>query len=144
MTEHVTVLVVDDEEFIRDMVEAVLRSSGYVVLTASYGEQALTVFKQHSIRIKCLITDCCMPGMSGPQLAQRLVRLRPDLPVIFMSGSESGLVGYPLLTKPFTPAQLSASVRDVMAANSARQRDGADATGRQSNIAEHGTVQCVA
>jgi two-component system, LuxR family, response regulator TtrR len=110
----VTVLVVDDELPIRNMVQDILRSTGYAVLTASNGEEALNIFREHFDLIGCLVTDCRMPGMSGPQLAENLIRVRPGLPVIFMSGADAGPAGYPLLTKPFTAAQVSKCVRDVI------------------------------
>ncbi len=114
MTHSVTVLVVDDEQAIRNMVQSTLRNSGYAVLTAACGEEALIVFKEHRAHIRCLITDCQMPGMSGPQLVQHLLTLQPDLHVIFMSGSGLGVTGYPLLVKPFTPLQVRACARDAM------------------------------
>lgn len=110
----VTVLVVDDDLPIRNLVQDVLRSSGYAVLTASNGEEALNIFREHFDLIGCLVTDCRMPGMSGPQLAEHLIRLRPGLPVMFMSGADAGPAGYPLLTKPFTPAQVAKCVRNLI------------------------------
>ena len=114
MTHDVKVLVVDDNQTIRDLVQYTLRNSGYGALTASSGEEALAVFKAHSAHIKCLITACQMPGMNGRELAERLLALQTDLGVIFMSGNTSGLRGYPLLTKPFSPDQLRTCISHVM------------------------------
>ena len=109
-----TILVVDDEEAIREMVQHTLRASGYIPLVASSGAEALTIFRAHSADIECLITDCQMPGMSGLRLAHYMLEPRPDLRLIFMSGVNSGVAGYPFLAKPFTAAQLLASVHDAM------------------------------
>ncbi len=96
------------------MVQHVLCASGYMPLVASSGTEALTIFKAHSADIGCLITDCQMPGMSGLRLAHYMLEPRPDLRLIFMSGTCSGIAGYPFLAKPFTAAQLLTCVHDVM------------------------------
>jgi FixJ family two-component response regulator len=111
MTEPIKVLVVDDQESISNLVREILRCAGYAVLTTGSGQEAVKVFNKEGNHIKCLITDCEMPGMSGPQLAERLFSLKPDLSVIFMSGLGRGLPGCPCLKKPFTPAQLIECVR---------------------------------
>lgn len=116
MTDHVTVLVVDDELPICKFVRDVLLSAGYAVLTASNGEDALRIFREQSGRIGCVMTDYQMPGMNGRQLAEHLLRLQPGLQVIFISGAELDLAGYPVLKKPLTSAQVSESVRNLLAA----------------------------
>ena len=120
MMDRVTVLVVDDELPICNLIRQILLSNGYAVLSASTGEEALSVFYKERQRIGCLLTDCRMPGMSGPQLAERLIQLNPALPVIFMSGADAGLEGYPFLSKPFTPAQIIECLGNVLAGVSGR------------------------
>lgn len=122
MTDRITVLVVDDESYIRTFVQDVLRRSGYAVLTAASAEQALTIFNDHRSHIRCLITDCKMPGMSGLELAGLLVGQWPGLKVVFMSGSEAGSEGYPLLRKPFSAAQLAKLAREVLGVTNQRKK----------------------
>jgi DNA-binding NarL/FixJ family response regulator len=114
MTHRVTVLVVDDEQPIRNLVALTLQESGYSVLTAAAGDEALVVFKEHQAHIRCLMTDCEMPGMSGPQLARHLLTIQPDLRLIFMSGRRSSVAGHWFLAKPFTPGQVRACARDAI------------------------------
>ena len=116
MKSHLAVLVVDDEQPVRRLVENILKRNGYVVLSAASGPEALTLFRQHRGEISFVLTDVCMPGMTGPELVRCLLKVRADLPVIFMSGSEPPPAGgYDLLRKPFTAAQLSSCVRRVAA-----------------------------
>jgi two-component system cell cycle sensor histidine kinase/response regulator CckA len=119
-----TVLLVDDEEDVRDLAREILHAAGYVVLEAVNGAQAVTLSESHPGPIHVLVTDMVMPGMSGQALAQRLATLRPDLRVLFMSGYASGikapdaLAGLPaaFLPKPFSPDELAEKVRDLVEA----------------------------
>ncbi len=81
-----TVLLVEDEEMVRDVVREVLELSGYRVLPASRGSEALRLAAGHPGPIHLLLTDVVMPGMSGGELAQRLNPLRPEMRVLYMSG----------------------------------------------------------
>jgi CheY-like chemotaxis protein len=115
-----TVLVVDDEEPIRDLVGRILSRAGYRVLTAGDATEAVAVMQAHVGPIHCLLTDLVMPGVPGTELARRLRSERPDLRVVFMSGYAEPLrdgtdAGIPLLFKPFTKAALLATVRDTAA-----------------------------
>jgi CheY-like chemotaxis protein len=69
------VLVVDDEQDVRNLVRTVLQKSGYAVLTASSGEEALALFAHHDSNIALLLTDIRMPTMTGPELVARRVRM---------------------------------------------------------------------
>ena len=116
------ILLVEDEEVVRDLAHRVLRDHGYSVLEARGGEEALVLCELHDGPIHLLLTDVVMPEMSGPQLAERLVPLRPDMKVIFMSGyTDDKILQYGIseeemsfLQKPFTPAHLAAKVRQAL------------------------------
>jgi PAS domain S-box-containing protein len=106
------VLVVEDEPMVREIVTANLRGAGYQVLEASNGEEALEVAGARVGELDLVVTDRIMPRMGGDVLAERLRRLRPDLPVLLMSGyaespTPEGL-GAPvdLLAKPFSRSEL--------------------------------------
>jgi DNA-binding response OmpR family regulator len=97
-----TVLVVDDDIRLLAVTAEMLRAEGYRVLKARTPEEAELVFEQRPAEIDLLLSDVQMPGMSGPELGTRLRRVRPDLPVIFMTG-HPGLIAAlgKVLEKPF-------------------------------------------
>jgi PAS domain S-box-containing protein len=117
-----TVLVVEDEEGVRKLVRSVLELSGYHVLEADSGEAAMEVSAAHEGEIELLVTDVVMPKMSGRDLAEALVLLRPNIKVLFLSGYadraiiEHGILetGAAFMQKPFTPQALTRKVRDVL------------------------------
>jgi two-component system cell cycle sensor histidine kinase/response regulator CckA len=119
-----TILVVDDEPEIRKLVTAMLTRSGYRVLTADSGENAIRLFRNNP-GVDLLLTDVVAPGMSGPMIADEIAALRSDIKVVFMSGYDNTQVvqryviekGYSLLIKPFTMEQLATMVRDVLENN---------------------------
>jgi PAS domain S-box-containing protein len=120
---HETILVVEDEDSVRVIAKAILVRHGYEVFDAATPRAACDIFEKHGDRIDLLLTDVVMPDMNGPALAQRLVGLRPDLRVLFMSGyaDRASMPGPAnpnarLLAKPFKPAALAASVREILAA----------------------------
>jgi PAS domain S-box-containing protein len=116
-----TVLVVEDEEAVRALARRVLISRGYRVLEAGSAADALALVGEFD-RIDLLITDVVMPDMGGPALAEQLVRNRPDLRVLYISGyaeeaiQRHGILpaGGMLLEKPFTADQLSRQVRESL------------------------------
>jgi|SRR5215471_9811307 len=118
------ILVLDDEAEIRKLVAATLTRSGYKVLTADNGDNAIKAHKRTKHPIDLLLLDVVSPGLSGPMVADRIVEAQPGLRVLFMSGYDRTNVvqryvvekGYALLTKPFTPDQLAKKVREVMEA----------------------------
>jgi signal transduction histidine kinase len=115
------VLVVEDEDHVRNLTVTVLRKNGYRVMEAASGNDALGVFQDHSSEIDLLFTDVTMPGnLLGDELAARLRAAKPSLAVLFTSGYTSEVAraefqdGANFLTKPFTPAQMLASVRQCL------------------------------
>jgi PAS domain S-box-containing protein len=117
-----TILLVEDEPSIRELVRKVLARYGYDVLEALDVQHALQIAECHPAHIHLLLSDIVMPELSGPDLAQRVVRYRRDVRVLYMSGFASrvengvGLMsaGVSLLEKPFTPERLVATVRDSL------------------------------
>jgi two-component system cell cycle sensor histidine kinase/response regulator CckA len=117
-----TVLVVEDEHTVRELARHVLELHGYRVLDAKDAFDALAVATAHPGRIDLLVTDIVMPGTSGPELAEQLKELRPELSVLFVSGYTSHAAvqgrtlvsGSDFLQKPFTPADLARAVRAVL------------------------------
>jgi signal transduction histidine kinase/CheY-like chemotaxis protein len=115
-----TVLIVEDEDGVRDVACAILNRAGYSVLSAPGPLEAMGILRDHSGSIDLLLTDVVMPIMTGDELAQRLKRISPETAILFMSGhsgraleavSESGIR---LVEKPFGPEQLARAVRKVL------------------------------
>jgi two-component system cell cycle sensor histidine kinase/response regulator CckA len=116
-----TILLVEDESSVRNLVARVLRGNGYQVLGAATGEEALSVAAQHAGPLHLLLTDIVMPRMSGRELAVALTKLHPTLRVLFMSGyTDETLVrhledpGVSFLQKPFSPAVVAERVRAAL------------------------------
>jgi len=109
-----TILLVDDNAGLRDLLAPTLRFCGYTVLEADSGEEARHVFERHEGRIDLLVCDIVMPGMSGPQLAETLIQTAPTLRLLFISGYQLALETFPVrlsvsadfLQKPFTLKRL--------------------------------------
>ena len=122
-----TVLVVEDEDAVRSLIETVLESEGFNVLEAGGGDAALSLSRRYSESIQLLITDVIMPDMTGKQVADQLVAMRPEMKVIYISGYSGDVLAQrgaldadvAYLPKPFTPAALAAKVREVLDAGSA-------------------------
>jgi PAS domain S-box-containing protein len=118
-----TVLVLEDEPALRQLVRTLLEGGGYTVLIAEGVANALALAERHPSPIHLLLTDVVMPGLSGPEAAVCLVAVRPEARVLYMSGyagdpiGRRGLLpaGAPLLVKPFTEASLLRMVREVLA-----------------------------
>jgi CheY-like chemotaxis protein len=127
-----TVLVVEDNESLRQLTCEFLVSTGYTVLFAQDGSEAVRLAEQHTGLIHLLLTDVVMPGMSGHELAQRLAILRPDIRSLYVSGYTGDAIlkqgvleeGVSFLAKPFTRDALAQKVREVLEARrGTRPRD---------------------
>jgi len=116
-----TILVVEDEEGVRQLTRRLLVRLGYTVLLAASAEEATQLFDEHP-SIDLLLTDVVMPGASGPDLVTKLVERRPTLKVLFMSGyTDEAIVhhgvldpGIAFLAKPFTSETLGLKIREVL------------------------------
>jgi CheY-like chemotaxis protein len=121
-TTTATVLLAEDEPMVRDILSTMLRRSGYTVLEAPDGEQALAVAERHGAPIDVLVSDALMPKLGGHELARRLMDRNPDLKVIFVSGyNDESLMNYEpmrpsisMLPKPFAPSALIARVAEML------------------------------
>ena len=118
---HETVLLVDDEVGVRELVRDLLKRCGYTVIEATDVTDALALFARHREDIQLLVTDVVMPQMNGRQLAEQFVAERPGLKVLYMSGytDDQVLVQHAaavpaFLQKPFTPDALARTVRAVL------------------------------
>ncbi len=117
-----TVLLVEDEESVRQLVRETLSLKGYRVVEAENGEAGLAAAAQHKGKIDLVITDVVMPGMGGRELVKQLAQVRPEAKVLYLSGyTEDAIVsegtiesGTAFLQKPFTLQNLSRKVREVL------------------------------
>ena len=115
-----TILAVDDEAAIRELLARILDANGYTVVVAGSGPQALEMINQHPVDL--LLTDVIMPEMNGQELADTLRRRRPDMPVLYISGYSDGLLsaerlladGVKLIQKPFTSPELLHTVHSLL------------------------------
>ena len=117
-----TVLLVEDEHTVRNLCSRILGGLGYQVTQARSGAEAVAAAADRADRIDLLLTDVVMPGMSGKELATRLVRHHPEMKVLFMSGyTDDAIVhhgvpdeGVSFIGKPYTPSALARKVREVL------------------------------
>ena len=117
-----TILLVEDEEAVRDLTADLLRSYGYTVLTARNADEAMRLFDEDQGSIAALLTDVVMPGTSGPELAAALIARQPGLKVLCMSGyADSEVVrrqvldrGMAFLQKPFSAPELARRLRETL------------------------------
>jgi two-component system, cell cycle sensor histidine kinase and response regulator CckA len=117
-----TILLVEDDEMVRKLVNEVLDNEGYRLLEAANGVAALSICAQYEEPIHLLLTDVIMPEMSGRDLADRLAAVRPELKVLYMSGYTDDVIvhhgvldeGTEFIQKPFTPDVLARKIREVL------------------------------
>jgi two-component system cell cycle response regulator CpdR len=101
-----TVLVVDDDAAVLDVIACMLEGLGCQVVCAHGGDEALEILSRRQ-NVSILITDINMPGMDGHELAERAMRIRPALKVLQLSGRERRRDGFPMLRKPFSEDDLA-------------------------------------
>jgi CheY-like chemotaxis protein len=119
------ILLVEDNDMVRELVRRILISEGYVIIEARNGREGLSCCQAHLHLINLLLTDVMMPELGGRELAEGARKLRPDLKIVFMSGNledaallESVQQGAPFLEKPFTASKLADKVRSTLNSNS--------------------------
>ena len=116
-----TILLVEDEDVVRDLTRRVLERQGYTVLACADGMAAVALAELNDRRIDLLLTDVVMPGMRGYDVAKRVAGTRPEIKILYMSGyAEEALIGQPafaanaLIEKPFAVDALALRVREVL------------------------------
>ena len=127
-----TILLVEDNEQVRQLTSEVLEDSGYKVLLAASPEEALALCRGNHPDIQLLVTDVILPGMNGPQLAAQVKQISPRTRVLYVSGYTSNAIvhygvldaGLWFLAKPFSLSELVAKVRQVLDAESAEPEPG--------------------
>lgn len=117
-----TVLVCDDEDYVRAVAEQMLSLAGYKVLTAGSGPEGLALFEEHRAEIALVLLDVTMPGMDGQETLDRLRRVSPTVPVVLFSGHDeegsmsrfqgSSIAGF--IQKPFDYVTIVAKMREVL------------------------------
>jgi len=106
------VLVVDDDTAVRTLVARALESSGYAVVVAGDGEQALELLERSRVAINLVLTDICMPRLGGLELGREVAARQWHIPVLYMSGNPPADAA--CLRKPFTIGTLITSVRQLL------------------------------
>jgi DNA-binding NtrC family response regulator len=117
-----TILIVDDEQFVRELGEQILKKFGYRVITSSDGESALATCSKNIDQISLVLLVLFMPGMGGKRCLEELLRIKPELKVIIASGyspeddansaMESGAKGF--ISKPYNVRNMLSEVREVL------------------------------
>ena len=117
-----TILIVDDEEGVRDMCADTLVRAGFSVICGSDGREGIELFERHADEIRAVVLDRTMPNTSGEEVFTEIRRIRPDAPVILVSGysqkrAEQRFIGKGLnsfLQKPFLPSVLLQTLKNVL------------------------------
>jgi CheY-like chemotaxis protein len=112
------ILIVDDEPMIRRFIRLLLEQSGFAVLDAANGNEALTLFHAHRDTISLVLTDVLMPNMNGAALVNHLRQINPDVPILFISAYcdtvREAMSNIECLPKPFTPDELVNKVQRAL------------------------------
>ena len=121
-------LLVEDEDMVRAVAERALTRAGYTVTTASDGEEGLAAIANGSIAFDLIVSDVVMPAMDGPAMARAIRRVRPDIPILFMSGyaeeqlrNDIDIDNMHFIAKPFSVQQINAKVAEVLTQQGSRR-----------------------
>jgi PAS domain S-box-containing protein len=125
-----TLLLVEDQDDVRQLASAVLASRGYRILEAANGDDAVVLSERYQDPIHLMVTDVVLPGMNGKQVAEKLQALRPGMKVLYTSGYPEAVIAQrgvldgnvAYISKPYTPDGLAAKVREVLQADSPARR----------------------
>ena len=117
-----TILLVEDDDMVRNLIRLILEKNGYTVLEAGNAEKVTFLCKQHKGKINIMVSDVIMPKISGPQLFKKVAPLRPDMKVLYMSGyTDEAIVrhgvleaGINFIQKPFTPDSIIRKIHEVL------------------------------
>jgi len=123
-----TVLVVEDEDAVRDLALEILEERGYAVMNATRGDEALRLMNERGSEVDLVLTDVVMPGLDGHQLAAALARTHPEVRILYMSGYAGEAIrhrgalpeGAVVIQKPFSAQTLAARIREVLDADRSR------------------------
>jgi DNA-binding NtrC family response regulator len=131
-----TILVVDDNELVLEVVVAILKSENFRVLSADGGRAALKLAAETTGMIDLLLSDVEMPEMSGPDLGEALKKIRPDIHVMLMSGWSTGSLlvlnyGWAYIQKPFVQVKLVQMINEVLHAPNRSQLGGQEFDSRK-------------
>lgn len=121
---RVTVLLVEDNEFVRAVTEQILKNAGFEVLCGQNGNEALSISRRYNGDIDLVLTDIVLPGMAGPELGRELRRERPKIKVLLTSGYADAEPEHEIpnlefyLAKPFSVSTLMEKIREVLSSES--------------------------
>ena len=116
-SDHITVLIADDDTQIRNLAQAILARDGYFTLTACDGQQALEASRDQPGSIHLLLSDVQMPRLNGPELCEQIREERHEIICVLMSGNVSAASmaeEMPFIEKPFTPDALRCKLRELL------------------------------
>ncbi|SRR5579883_299047 len=122
---HETILLVEDDELVRNMTKCALEEIGYKPLVAASPQEAIELCSQKGSEIRLMLTDVVMKGMNGMELRDRISALNPSIKVLFMSGYASNVIvqhgilkkGLHFIQKPFAPDDLARRIEELLAGN---------------------------
>jgi two-component system cell cycle sensor histidine kinase/response regulator CckA len=139
-SDHITVLVADDDTQIRNLAQAILSRDGYFTLIACDGKQALEASRDHPGPIHLLLSDVQMPRLNGPELCEQIRQERQEIICVLMSGNVSAAAmaeEMPFIEKPFTPDALRYKLRELLQRRG--WQDSAEPPKRPTHVERSGT-----